>query len=1194
MNIDFGDVVVDADHASTPEELHIGLSETDSLGENEGMLFQWPMQGQHGLIMRDMSFPIDTVFLSPMGEVVHTATLERDGAQVAAFCKYALEVPAGFCDRYGIEVGDTTSFDIQSHNVSKQETGDGPNLTEKLHRTAVSALESTLRTRTVSDMAKQASQAVDETPSEQSTPSGVPENSEYVPPDYEPEEGEQVIVSDYGGNYVVSPSESQTEETEVTGEELTDFAMSQIEFGEVTSLVSEHSEPREEIIGEMTDAVAAGLNPDVAVESVRSAIERQSSWSEIYSPEEVMGRFASRNYPADTEAGERLNQQMYMLGENPEEFPDVTYGHGDDPFENDAPELEAELKDRITPDNVFDMTRSGHGIDETVGVLGEAVEDGVDPVDAVMALAAAYDDSHLEVMDPADVASRISLRDVEPETPAEAEVTQAFRRFRQDPENYPRDLSDTEEGVLGLLESVVDEEKVRAYSVNELTWSSIQYNNTEFSDEVADIVRDGGDVQEVTGTIEKYVDGRNRGLFYTRLSSKLGARETALGDTKYLMGYDGFEQANEILDGKQSREERREWSRVRTQWFLEVYGEKTAPLFQIAEEETGNSQVPSGDGVFDVFDAPPNPDQEIYEEVAEHSRDIIKEVYGDTITCYRGLSPEGNPSGAGSTDISQMILQAVEDGESFEFPHRTLESWSVDPIHARLFSGANDDEEDGVIIEAEIDTDRVIAASGSGALSAKEEELVIAHDESRMYEPEQVITADELRNGKDAALLLENTREFLQRQMTDEQEKSKSARTIDVSIDDLPPLNWLRLIDIERSPREKMLKQAVSVVEEQTPSGVPDNSEYVPPDYEPKSGEQIVVSDYGGNYVVSDEPAQQQRPDWFEEDVASYGQLEQTPSEGDYIKLGGRIHGIDRREGDTVTTTAAFRWAEGQDYTFQDGVATTERTRSLFEPEIQDDETVYIEMPDDSELNDGWYKTRNTSINTEDMVEVESTTGDSAVIERTLPEKIYTPASSERLTHSMGTPWEKYDSQEFPTDTRLDDTVPLESLKNINDLSGPQIDAVSAALAKADEWEMLDDLKTVAASDNIPAVAAYMPGPQKMVFNPERFTREHIQSIQEDYVTKGLRDTVLHEAMHAMHMDSLKKDSDYKFEETVMGMMKKGLYVGEKALLRELVSDYSTTNALEAVAEIGTKILKGEEVRDEALYVYERCLGPEL
>jgi hypothetical protein len=65
-------------------------------------------------------------------------------------------------------------------------------------------------------------------------------------------------------------------------------------------------------------------------------------------------------------------------------------------------------------------------------------------------------------------------------------------------------------------------------------------------------------------------------------------------------------------------------------------------------------------------------------------------------------------------------------------------------------------------------------------------------------------------------------------------------------------------------------------------------------------------------------------------------------------------------------------------------------------------------------------------------------------------------------------------------------------------------------------------------------------------------------------------------------------------EETVRGMSMKGLYVGEKMLLRELVSDYSTTNALEAVAEIGTKILKGEEVRDEALYVYERCLGPEL
>lgn len=1093
------------------------------------------------------------------------------------------------------------------HTDEEENEGYESDFEEKLHSAAVSAVESNLsneqdsgsRSHIKRELSKHAISILKD-----ETPEGVPDNSEYVPPDYEPEEDERVVVSDYGGRYVVSDEESQSNETtepEITGDELTEFAMSRMEYGEITSQVREDNEQRDEIIDEMTEAVATGLDADVAVESVRTAIDQQSSFSEIYSPEEVIGRFASMNHPADTEAGERLNQRMHMLSENPEEFPDVAYGHDDDPFDNDAPELEAELKDRITPDNYLDMTSHYRRGNETISLLGEAVEDSVDPVDAVMALGASYDDAQLEVMDLSDVNSKISLHKVEPETASEAEVVQEFRKLKQDPENYPRELSDTERSVMDSLESVVDEEDSRYNNVNELTWSSLRYNDTGFRERVADIIEDGGDVSEVTEKIDKYVGGDNRSSFYSNLSSELGTTETELGDTDYLLGNNGYSEAYEILQERLGEEDIRTWNRASMEWFGEVYGEQTAPLFKIAEEKTGNEQVPDED-VFDVLGQPESPEREVHEEVVEHSQEVIKEVYGDTVTCYRGLSPEGDPSDAGSTDISRQIEQAAENGESFDFPHRTLESWSVNPIHARLFSGVNEDEEDGIIIEAEIDTDRVIAASGSGALSRNEEELVIAHEQSREYEPSQVLTAEEIRNGKDAALLLENTQEFVDERMTEQSEKSVNKREIDVSIEELPPVNWLRNVHIEDSPREKILTQAVSVVKDATPEGVPDNSEYVPPDYEPGEGERIVVSDYGGNYVVSegesgrDEQPEEVKPDWFEDDVAQYGQLEEMPTEGDYLNIGGEIKQIDVREGNTVSTPAKYEWSEPEEYRFIDGVATS-KTDGVGDQDavIFDGETSYLEFSDDSELEDGWYNSKDGDVGQSTVV-VESESGEKSEIPRVSPEAKYTPASSERLTHSMGTPWEKYQGQEYPTDARITDTLQYESeIGEIDSLSDRQTDAVANGLAKADDWDLIDDLDKITASDSLRAVAGYKPGLNLMVFNPDSFTDEKYEEIEEGkYATESLEDTVIHESVHVKHAKKMKDDPDIDFSTLAQELVNDRLETGERDMIREFVSDYAGVNAFEVVAEVGVKILKGEEVRDEAMYLYEKYYGPEL
>jgi uncharacterized membrane protein (UPF0127 family) len=100
--------------ADTRSERYVGLSETDSLAAGEGMLFVHPQEGTHAYVMRNMSFPLDIVFVATNGTVtaVHHAgvpppgTTGSDLARYRGRGKYVLEVPRGYANRTGLDEGD--------------------------------------------------------------------------------------------------------------------------------------------------------------------------------------------------------------------------------------------------------------------------------------------------------------------------------------------------------------------------------------------------------------------------------------------------------------------------------------------------------------------------------------------------------------------------------------------------------------------------------------------------------------------------------------------------------------------------------------------------------------------------------------------------------------------------------------------------------------------------------------------------------------------------------------------------------------------------------------------------------------------------------------------------------------------------------------------------------------------------------
>lgn len=101
--------------AKTPKHRYRGLGKRDSLEQYDGMLFVYYSYNKHGIVMRDMRFPIDIVWLKD-GEVVDFAPhvpIEPESAEQELAQYYprkeanaVLELPAGWTLDHELKIGD--------------------------------------------------------------------------------------------------------------------------------------------------------------------------------------------------------------------------------------------------------------------------------------------------------------------------------------------------------------------------------------------------------------------------------------------------------------------------------------------------------------------------------------------------------------------------------------------------------------------------------------------------------------------------------------------------------------------------------------------------------------------------------------------------------------------------------------------------------------------------------------------------------------------------------------------------------------------------------------------------------------------------------------------------------------------------------------------------------------------------------
>ncbi len=105
--------------ADTNNHRYQGWSDKKDMGKYGGMLFVFPSRGQHTMVMRDMKFPLDIVWLDGRTIVDIAPNLQpepnKSEDELTPYfsrlpSSLVLELPTGFTSKYGVKIGDAIDF----------------------------------------------------------------------------------------------------------------------------------------------------------------------------------------------------------------------------------------------------------------------------------------------------------------------------------------------------------------------------------------------------------------------------------------------------------------------------------------------------------------------------------------------------------------------------------------------------------------------------------------------------------------------------------------------------------------------------------------------------------------------------------------------------------------------------------------------------------------------------------------------------------------------------------------------------------------------------------------------------------------------------------------------------------------------------------------------------------------------------
>ncbi len=109
--------------ASTKKERIIGLSRRNILLDRNGMLFVFDRPVLIDVTMRETKIPLDILFLDENFKIIQIETArgyQIDFVTSKFPSKYFLEIPAGSCKKYGIQVGNVIVHSLFNYNLKNE------------------------------------------------------------------------------------------------------------------------------------------------------------------------------------------------------------------------------------------------------------------------------------------------------------------------------------------------------------------------------------------------------------------------------------------------------------------------------------------------------------------------------------------------------------------------------------------------------------------------------------------------------------------------------------------------------------------------------------------------------------------------------------------------------------------------------------------------------------------------------------------------------------------------------------------------------------------------------------------------------------------------------------------------------------------------------------------------------------------
>lgn len=105
---------LDIEISKTDFEIQTGLMYRDGMKENQGMLFVFDEISERNFYMKNTRFPLDLIFLDHNKKVVsfqeNAQPLDESSLPSNALAQFVLEVNAGLCEKWFLEVGDTMDY----------------------------------------------------------------------------------------------------------------------------------------------------------------------------------------------------------------------------------------------------------------------------------------------------------------------------------------------------------------------------------------------------------------------------------------------------------------------------------------------------------------------------------------------------------------------------------------------------------------------------------------------------------------------------------------------------------------------------------------------------------------------------------------------------------------------------------------------------------------------------------------------------------------------------------------------------------------------------------------------------------------------------------------------------------------------------------------------------------------------------